>query len=472
MYYRKPILWMMFLPFVLGSCATYYQTNREFNRYFESGNLKSAQKTLLSNQREANGRERFLYFLNMGVVASLKGQYELSNEYFEKAYLFGEDNRITAWHEIASVVANPNIVVYKGEDHEHLMLLYYKALNYMKLEKYNEALVECRRLNLRLQQLSDRYKSENRYRRDAFVHNLMGIIYDADRDFNNAFIAYRNAYIIYQEDYKDMFNVEVPEQLKFDLLRSAWRSGFFEDFERYRMEFQMPDYRPQDDGSGELVFFWNNGMGPVKSETSINFVMAQSGGFLNITNDDFGYNFPFQSHSISSDELSSLSDLRVFRMAIPRYTERPLMYSGGKIVHNRRVYTLDLGEDVNAIAFKSMQERMLAEFGKSLLRVAIRKAAEHQLRKENEGLGAAFGLLTSMTERADTRNWQTLPHSIYYTRVPMEAGENTIKFIKEVPGRPNLNKEYKFTYSLKSGETIFHTFTSLETAPRYDLLAY
>src|SRR3546814_17604452 len=71
--------------------------------------------------------------------------------------------------------------VYRGEDLEHLMLLYFKAINYLKMNKHEEALAECRRVNIRLQQLSDKYHSERKYQRDAFIHNLMGIIYQIGR---------------------------------------------------------------------------------------------------------------------------------------------------------------------------------------------------------------------------------------------------------------------------------------------------
>jgi hypothetical protein len=120
------------------------------------------------------------------------GQYEESNHYFEQAFLFGEDYKINYAREAASYLTNPMVTVYRGEDHEHLMLLYYKALNYLKQNKSEEALVECRRLNIRLQQLADRYESSEKYSRDAFIHNLMGIIYQSANDWNNAFIAYRN----------------------------------------------------------------------------------------------------------------------------------------------------------------------------------------------------------------------------------------------------------------------------------------
>src|SRR6267154_6321424 len=150
----------------------------------------------------------------------MMGRYEESNQFFEKAFLFGEDYRTNYMNEVASYLTNPNFTSYKGEDHEHLMLLYYKALNYLKMNNTEDALVEIRRLNIRLQQLTDRYHSQDKYDHDAFSNVLMGITYEVDKDYNNAFIAYRNALNIYQDDYQSMFGVYAPDQLKEDLLRS------------------------------------------------------------------------------------------------------------------------------------------------------------------------------------------------------------------------------------------------------------
>ena len=79
--------------FLLSSCATYYQSNLNFNQEFERGNLDSALENLQARAKEANGSKEFLYYVNNGLVLSMMGRYEESNEYFEKAYLFGEDYR-------------------------------------------------------------------------------------------------------------------------------------------------------------------------------------------------------------------------------------------------------------------------------------------------------------------------------------------------------------------------------------------
>src|SRR5690606_11741488 len=209
------------LLMLFSACASFYEGTYEYNRQFEQGNLEQALKTLRSSSLYKRKHAEFLSYVNNGLLLSVMGQYEESNAYFEKAFVFGEDYRINYAREAASYLTNPTVTIYRGEDHEHLMLLYYKALNFLKMEKYEEALVECRRLNIRLQQLADRYTSEEKYKRDAFVHNLMGIIYQANGDWNNAFIAYRNALEIYQDDYSNMFGILAPDQLKHDLLEAA-----------------------------------------------------------------------------------------------------------------------------------------------------------------------------------------------------------------------------------------------------------
>jgi len=445
---------------LLASCATFYQINYEFNQNFENGDLELAARVLEKNKKAGEGKARFLYFLNQGVVQSLLGNYSLSNDAFEQAYIFGEDYRVNYLATAASFLTNPNMADYQGEDHEHLLLLYYKALNFLKMGDYESALVECRRLNLRLSTLSDKHNSPNKYRQDAFVNNLMGIIYEASGDINNAFIAYRNAYDTYEGDYKKLFGMTAPDQLKKDLLRTASLNGFTDELRRYEENFGIKHEVSPVKG-GELIFFWNNGLGPVKAEWSINFSVIQGqGGLVTFANSDYGFNFPFYLESSEEDKKSGLASLEFFRVAFPKYVERPTFFSNATLLANGQSYPLEVAEDVNAIAFKCLQERMLTEFGKSLLRVALKKAAEYQVRSENQDLGAAIGIFNALTEKADTRNWQTIPHTIYYTRVSLPEGEQKVKL--DLDSKYGSSQQEEFTFAVKKGQTLFHTFHSME----------
>jgi len=454
-------LWTVVCGLFLCACATYYDKNFDFNTAFQRGNLDQALQTLQHQENQANGRARFLYFANNGLLLSVMGRYEQSNEYLEKAFLFGEDYRVNYVNESISYLTNPNIVVYHGEDHEHLMVLYYKALNYLKMGRKEDALVECRRLNIRLNQLMDRYHSPDKYQRDAFIHTLMGIIYQSDNDFNNAFIAYRNALEVYEDDYARMFGLAVPEQLRLDLLNAAWKTGFMDEYEMYKEKFGMADYQP-DTTAASLVFFWHNGLSPVKEEWSINFAIAPGVGNLMVfSNAGMNISFPFPVDN--EKDRADLLKLQVFRVAFPRYSERPMLYQSASLRLDSASHPLELAEDVNKVAYKCLNERMMLELGKGLLRAALKKTAEQSLRKENEALGAILGVVDAVTEKADTRNWQTLPHSIYYARVPLVAGTNQVDFtLKSGQGSQN----YHFTYKATKGQTLFHTFSSLETTAR------
>ena len=442
---------------LLSACASFHESSSAYNQQFEKGNLDQALKELRSSNAYNRTHAKFLAYVNNGLLLSVMGRYEESNEYFEKAFLFGEDYQINYAREAASYLTNPMVTIYRGEDHEHLMLLYYKALNFLKMNKHEEALIECRRLNIRLQQLSDRYESPEKYTRDAFIHNLMGIIYQTTKDWNNAFIAYRNALEIYEEDYSRMFGIPIPKQLKIDLLTAAWNTGFTEEYEFYKEKFDMEDFSVKS-MPAELVFFWHNGLSPVKYEWSINFLVRRDGDTFIFYNNQLGISFPF--YVSNDDDQNSLSQLEVFRVAFPKYAERQPYYTGARIISEDTNYPLQITEDINAIAFKCLQDRMVLEFSKALIRVALKKATEYSARKEDEGLGAVVGLINAMTEKADTRNWQTLPHSIYYSRVTLMEGANTARFILEVPS--GNDEEHTFTYHATKGQTLFHTFTSLE----------
>lgn len=456
----------LLLLLLSGSCVTYYSTQYAFNKNFEVGKLDAAEKVLLKDKKGPERKTRLLHFLNLGTISFLQGHYAESNRFFEEAYIIGEDYQKNYFNEAVALFANPFLVEYKGEDHEHLLLHYYKALNFLKLNNYEAALVEARRMNIRLNQLNDKYSSENKYKRDAFIHLLMGLVYDANREYNNAFIAYRNAYNIYKEDYPRLFGLQVPEQLKQDLMRTAYLIHFDEDLRRYEEEFgikYLHDPKPH----GEMVFFWNSGLGPVKTEWAINFVIIKGDhNDLFFKNTELNMNFHFKFEEDEKEKRNSVADLELLRIVLPKYVERPLLFREAYIELNHIKYPLQKAEDVNAIAFHSLEQRIWLELSRSLLRVALKKATEHSIKRKNSDLGTAIGIMNFISERADVRNWQSIPHSIYYTRTPLNEGENTFTLHMNPSGAKSA-ENHSFTILAAPGKTIFGSFHSLETGSTF-----
>jgi hypothetical protein len=389
-------------------------------------------------------------------------QYEASNAFFEQAYLIHEDFIAHPFDVALSFLVNPMFTDYRGEDHEILLIHYYKALNYLQLGDLSAALVECRRLNIQLNQLSDKHTSPNTYRRDAFIHVLMGLIYQANHEYNNAFIAYRNAVEVYEEDYQRFFGIKVPLQLKKDLIYAAYKTGFYDQVTYYQKKFQLYDDPSHQIEGGDVICLWNNGLGPIKQEWGLNFILIRgAGGVINFVNEELGLVFPFPWGN-DSQANQDLSDLHLLRVAFPTYVERPLLYEKATIQVQDEVYPLEVVEDMNAISFQVLHQRMIWELSKSLLRVAIKKVTEYQLRKQHEILGALAGIVSFTTERADTRNWQIIPHTIYYTRLRLPAGQHHLKFQASTSNVEHRQQSYLFSLQIRPHQTIFYTVHTLQ----------
>lgn len=458
------VYFLFFTLFISGGCATYYQKNLAFQEAFTNGDIEKAEKLLDKNKKASKDKNRLLYFLQKGTVAQLLNQLDESNRHFEDAYIFTEDVERNYALEAVSYLTNPNITSYRGEDHERVLLHYFKVVNYLQMGLFDEALVECRRINIKLNALNDKYKDrKNRYKEDAFANNLMGIAYEASGDVNNAFIAYRNAYNTYVEDYSKNFGVNAPQQLKQDLLRTAYLNGFSEELRQYEKTFNIT-YQHQAKIGGELLFFWHNGLGPVKDEFSINFAVVKGeGGAVIFENKEYGLSFPFP---VPPGERGSggLGDLKIVRVAFPKYIERKPLFNKAELGIGGKIYPVEQAENINAIAFKTLEDRILRELGTALLRLATKQLAEYELRKQNQEVGAILSIINAITEKADTRNWQTLPHDIGYARVPLKVGANTVKLKTISTTRGNVKEEI-FEFEGVEGKTEFFRYHTLESAP-------
>jgi len=299
---RVSLLSLIFLAF--SSCVSYHEKNIAFQKYFSEAKFAEANETLEAldkNKKASTGKDRLLFFLQKGTVLQELGLYEESNEYFEKAYIFTEDYR-----------------PYLGEDHELVLLHYYKALNFLFLKKFESALVECRRINNKLNFLNDRYEEKkNIYKKDAFALNLMGIIYEAAGEYNDAFIAYKNSVDAYESIYASSLATPIPLQLQKDVLRMANANGFSREVKFYQEKFNL-ELTDETFSKEQLVFFWHNGLAPVKQNRNIDFVVSRNNNnkfFL--VNDQLGYRF-----RVPDGKTAGLSSLNFVRMAFPKYVER------------------------------------------------------------------------------------------------------------------------------------------------------
>jgi len=130
-------------------------------------------------------------------------------------------------------------------------------------------------------------------------------------------------------------------------------------------------------------------------------------------------------------------------------------------INDSITYQLEKGQDLNAIAFKTLKDRMVREMANSLLRLATKKALESYARSKDENIGALLSIFTAATEKADTRNWQTLPHSIHYTRIRLKEGKHQLMLQVNSPEGGSTDQEIEV--NVKGGKTSYFTFHNMES---------
>lgn len=422
---------VILLVFIFSGCASYHAKSIQYQSQVQDGLFNEASKNIDSNKFLKKKRNKLLYYLEKGKISHLKGDYKTSNELFNQADLFIEDYQKSIKDRIVSIITNPEKKTYNAEDFEKVAIHYYKSLNYIFLNKLDDALVEAKRINLQLQKINEKYPEgkKNRYTSDAFALNLQGLLYEATGNINDAFISYRNSIDLYLLNKGNYFGVPIPEQLKTDVLRTADQLGFINEKERYSKLLDT-SYTPVVNKNGEAIIFWENGLIPYKDQTFYSFTVlpGTNSGLLNINNDELGLNLHLPISS-SNNSKGSFSDLDIFNVAFPKYVYRKPYHQTAKIVLDSTDYPFQLAQNYSDIAFKTLKDRTLREIGEVVLRLAVKKTSEYTLKNKNENLGALLGIFNAMTERSDTRNWQTLPSTISYTRVPLKKGKNKIQVV-------------------------------------------
>ncbi|HKK81251.1 MAG TPA: hypothetical protein VJ909_03325, partial [Prolixibacteraceae bacterium] len=87
---------------------------------------------------------------------------------------------------------------------------------------------------------------------------------------------------------------------------------------------------------------------------------------------------------------------------------------------------------------------------------ATKKALELLADEQDESLGTIINIVNTITEKADTRNWQTLPYSISYCRVPLNKGKNKLMLKTNSPRAGS--KTQTFYFKGQKDKIYFHAY--------------
>lgn len=369
----------------------------------------------------------------------LAGLYSESNRFLAAA----EDRiealfAISVSEHVTALLLNDNTLSYEGEDFEKVMINIIAALNYASLGQWDEALVEARKVDHKLNLFNDRYEKKNIYKKDALAHYLSGVLYEAKGETNDAYIAYRKAYDAFL-DYRKDYGTLTPPFIGSDLLRTAEALGLIEETESYRKKFPNTTWesRRKLSKKGELVFLTYVGKSPVKTDRFVDVPIPDGQGGL----------YPV-------------------RIAFPKFVSQPSLTRRVQVRAGESTATVVrsyLIEDVTAIAMKNLDDRIGRIWAKAIARATVKAAASLKIRHEAQKSGdpavqilanISTGLFSLLSEQADKRSWRTLPDKILLARLSLPPGTHSIT-IRYESKNGGILEERRFSVSLKAKEKKF-----------------
>ncbi len=457
----KILLRLICVPLVciLIGCATYGSKTEQARLMFSQGKYDDALKKL---EKTRTSRSRLLYLMERGVVLHYAGRYEESNQSFEEAEILAEDLYTKSIsREVGALLTSDNILPYEGEKFERALIHYYRALNYIYLRLPDDALVECRKVNLLLQKYRDESEGKSTaYSDDAFMQYLAGMLFEWQGEVNDAFISYRKAEEAY-EKYKQEYGVPQPPSLKNDLLRTSKALGFMDEHERYLEKYGgSHDETGTGDENGQLIIIHDNGFAPTKTSVEIVLPILKA--------DKIGENIDVWAYSgkLRARVGKHYSDVELeylLRVSIPRYASTRPRTAYMKMRTDGVQASSQLVEDVEAIALKNFAEREPRILLKTIARGVTKYLAFRTARKkQGEIAGLLVNIVNIATEEADTRSWLTLPNNMGMVRMSLPPGKYNLQLSFHSKNDQQIDSANLQNVEIRTGDFTFLNYRTFQ----------
>ena len=192
----SPVRWPVALgaiALLLTGCAgDYIARTAGYRRAYESYNYPPAIQGFTSEASSGPQIDQLLAMMDEGMVLHAAGKFEESIQVLAQADKLSERLDFTSVSEEAKVlISSERERAYRGEDFEKLMISTLQALNYAQLGKDEDALVEVRRVNERMQRMINEEKKP--YEQLAIARYLTGVLWEDQGHADDAFIDYAEA---------------------------------------------------------------------------------------------------------------------------------------------------------------------------------------------------------------------------------------------------------------------------------------
>lgn len=369
---------------------------------FQSGDFERAD--IIADSLKENeiyeAKDRVLYALEKGTINYFKGDYEQSIESFTNAEEYIDQFFTKSIKTgVGAFLSNDNQLNYNGEVYEDVYLNGFKSLGYLKMDDFESALVEARRIAQKLSEAEQKYNEyasamaeSDTTEKDIKWEAGTSSIHDSPLSHYLAGALYAKA------------GEEDGARIEMDKLKRAINN-----------HQAMPDSKLKFDSA---------------------FAKIQHPDQYNTMLMAFCGNAPDKVDLIINTDLNF--DGRGVKIAIPKLKMRPSNVGVIEVVINDTMNTeLKIIEEMDKVARETFKIKQPIIIARATIRGVLKSVAQEGVTGAIEdeygsiaGDVASFlgGRAREATEQADLRGWQTMPGKVYTNVVKLPAGEHDVTF--------------------------------------------
>jgi hypothetical protein len=383
----------------LVSCATtdhLAKVDSEVARGDFAGSLRALEKKKKDAYRE---KDMVLYYLDAGILSHYAGYYDDSSKLLQEGERAIESAFTKSLTEtVGSFILNDTTREYAGEDYEDVYLNVFNALNYYHQGLEEDALVEIRRMNNKLQYLSTKYGNAISNLQKSALENSVNVPYDpetARSSFSNSALGRYLGMLFYRSrGLMDDARID-QDQVRIAFANQPSVYGF-ELPASLEEELDIPP------GKARVNILSFTGLSPVKREETIRF---------------------------------GITATTWVKISLPALYSRPSAVTRTEVVFDSgEILNLELIEDIDAIAKETFKQNEGIIHTKTIIRSVIKSAAAVALdigaaEVDNAGISLVMGLLSlgsqaiaEASEKPDLRISRYFPGRAHVGGVTLDPG--------------------------------------------------
>ena len=428
---KARVCWLGLLVFCSACTAPSLRYKSDVNHLIAQEQFKTAAQLVSSKSTKVYAKQdNALAYLDEATLLHDAAEPVQSDAFFARAQARIEELYTTsASKSVSRLLTNDLALPYEVAVYERAFTYFYRAMNFLDQGNLMDAAVEARRATAFLDELRGRKKTG--YNDEPFVQYFASLIFESVGQRSDARICRENSLRAYQ-NLGGVLRVSAPE-------------------------FSVPH---DVENWGEVIVLHYNGLLPLKKTETVQFSWNRIWSVLATAQETRTGLPPEVENALRSGWMG-----HAVTLAFPALEPQPYRIASSFARVGGQLYRLQKMADLSASAKVDLEERLPGIWFRAAVRTVAKQVAAEQARHaakaaaKDDATGDLVGLFVNVLgaalERADTRQWFTLPAQIFMTRLFLPPGVQNIQLLFR-DGYGNIIGEHVFeNIRVERGKRVF-----------------